>query len=85
MISKNIKPFIPYRVTKDSTDKTLHKGDIVWLSDNGDLNIADPKYPGWLAKSEWSAPRTSDFEIEPASEYEILCVGRHEICRRKPK
>ena len=50
-----------YTVVKDSTDETIKIGDIVWLSENGDLNIVQDK--GWLSKYEWNNPKTKDFEV----------------------
>ncbi len=50
-----------YVVTKASTDETFEVGDIVWLSDNDDLNSVRGK--GWLLKEEWDAPNTNDFEV----------------------
>ena len=29
-----------YTITKSSSDETLQVGDIIWLSENGDLNNA---------------------------------------------
>ena len=37
-----------YTVIKPSSDETLQVGDIIWLSENGDLNDARAK--GWLTK-----------------------------------
>ena len=37
-----------YRVTKSSTDQNFKVGDIIWLSENGDLNNA--MAGGWLSK-----------------------------------
>ena len=51
-----------YTVTKSSTDKTIEIGDIIWLSDNGDLNSI--KGQGWLSEVEWDIDGTNDFEVE---------------------
>ena len=48
-----------YVVTKSSTDKTFKIGDIIWLSENGDLNNAMAKR--WLSKNEWDVDGTNDF------------------------
>lgn len=50
-----------YTVIKASTDGTFEVGDIVWLSDNNDLNSVRSK--GWLSKEEWDVPGTNDFEV----------------------
>lgn len=51
-----------YKVTKPSTDRTFKNGDIIWLSENGDLNNAMAK--GWLPKNEWDVNGINDFEYE---------------------
>ena len=51
-----------YTVTKPSSDETLQVGDIIWLSENGDLNDARAK--GWWTKDEWAVAGTNDFKGE---------------------
>lgn len=50
-----------YTITKSSTDKTFEVGNIIWISDNGDLNSVKGK--GWLSKEEWDVQNTNDFEV----------------------
>lgn len=50
-----------YTVIKASTDRAFEVGDIIWLSDNNDLNSVNNK--GWLSKEEWDVPNTNDFEV----------------------
>lgn len=50
-----------YVVTKASTDGTFEVGDIIWLSNNGDLNSVMGK--GWLSQEEWNVPNINDFEV----------------------
>lgn len=50
-----------YKVIKASTDKTFDCGDIIWLSNNGDLNSIRGK--GFLLKEEWDQSNTNDFEV----------------------
>ena len=57
-----------YTVTKPSSDETLQVGDIIWLSEHGDLN--DAKAKGWLSKDEWDVDGTNDFAVEE-------CKTRH--------
>lgn len=52
-----------YTVTKPSSDGTFVTGDIIWLSENGDLNSCKGK--GWLSKAEWDCSGTNDFDVEP--------------------
>ena len=51
-----------YLVTKSSTDTTFQAGDLIWLSENGDLNSAKGK--GCLPEDEWNTEGTNDFECE---------------------
>lgn len=69
-----------YTVIKSSTDGTIKVGDIVWLSENDDLNIAQCKM--WVTKDEWNNPKTKDFEVEPCDEYYLDVVYGHEIVRK---
>ena len=66
-----------YTVTKPSSDETLQVGDIIWLSENGDLNDARAK--GWLSKDEWDATGTNDFEVEECKTHHLLVVGGEEM------
>lgn len=66
-----------YTVTKDSTDRTVKTGDIVWLSENDDLNIVQSK--GWFTKDEWNNPKTRDFEVEPCVDYYLDVINGREI------
>ena len=66
-----------YTVTKSSTDETLQVGDIIWLSENGDLN--DAKAGGWLSKDEWDANGTNDFAVEECKTHRLLIVSGEEM------
>ena len=66
-----------YTVTKPSSDETLQVGDIIWLSENGDLNDARAK--GWLTKDEWDVACTNDFEVEECKTHRLLVLDRHEM------
>lgn len=50
-----------YTIIKASTDRTFEVGDIVWISENDDLNSVIGK--GWLSKEEWDVQNTNDFEV----------------------
>ena len=69
----------PYRVIKDSSDRTFISGDIIWISQNGDINNMNAN--GWITPSEVEA-ETLDFEAENTDEFAILITGKQEICRR---
>ena len=69
-----------YTVTKSSTDGTIETGNIIWISENGDLNIAGRK--GFLIHDEWDNPDTKDFKVKPCEDYYLEIVNGHEIVRR---
>ena len=66
-----------YTVTKSSSDKTLQVGDIIWLSENGDLNDARAK--GWLTKDEWNIEGRNDFEVEECRTHHLLVLNGQEM------
>lgn len=69
-----------YRVTKDSSDGTFIKGDLIWLSENEDLNSVEGK--GWLTKDEWSNQKTKDFMYEEAKEYKVIKENGREYVKK---
>ena len=69
----------PYRVTKSSSDRTFVSGDIIWISENGDVNIVQAA--GAINPHEVGC-KTLDFKVEVASDYEVIKINRFEICRR---
>lgn len=69
----------PYKITKESSDGTFLVGDIIWQSENGDINSMQGK--GWITPSEVEQD-TLDFEYEDADNYEVISTGRSEICRQ---
>lgn len=67
-----------YRITENSSDNSFQTGDLIWLSENGDLNNATAG--GWLSGEEWDIPGTNDFEYELSKEYYLdIHNGREEI------
>lgn len=60
-----------YTVIKGSTDGTIEMGNIIWISENGDLNIAGRK--GFLIHDEWDNSDTKDFEVKPCKDYYLGC------------
>lgn len=71
-----MQPLKAYLVTKNSTDHTVLKGDIIWLSENGDLNMGG----GWLSKDEWDCQEKNDFTIK----WKVLSVNGDIKSGRKP-
>ena len=65
-----------YTVTKTSSDETLQIGDIIWLSENEDLNNANK---GFLSKYEWEVAGTNDFEVEECRTHHLLVLDGDEI------
>ena len=68
-----------YIVTQSSSDKTFRSGDLIWLSENGDLNNAMSK--GWLSRDEWDCPDTNDFECEISNTHYLEVVSGREAVR----
>ena len=66
-----------YTVIKPSSDETLQVGDIIWLSENGDLN--DAKAKGWLSKDEWDIAGTNDFEVEECKTHHLVVMYGSEM------
>ena len=66
-----------YTVIKPSSDETLQAGDIIWLSENGDLNNA--KAGGWLSKDEWDVDGTNDFAVEKCRTYHLVVLDGREM------
>ena len=66
-----------YTVIKPSSDETFQSGDMIWLSDNGDLNNA--KAGGWLSENEWNVDGTNDFEVEECKTHRLLVIGGEEM------
>ena len=57
-------------------DETLQIGDIIWLSENEDLNNANK---GFLSKYEWEVAGTNDFGVEECKTYHLLVINGCEM------
>lgn len=81
--ARDMRPNTPYRVTHGTLDGTLAIGDIVWMSENEDINVAG-KYGGFLCKDEWKHnPYINGFYVEPAEDYEVIVSGNRESLVKK--
>jgi len=69
-----------YTVIKASTDGTFEVGDIIWLSNNDDLNSVRGK--GWLTKEEWNVLGTNDFEVEECKTHYLHVDGWSETVQK---
>lgn len=69
-----------YEVTKSSSDKTIKTGDMIWLSNNGDLNSVMGS--GWLSEEEWNVEGTNDFEYTVCKTHYLDVMGRKECVRK---
>ena len=69
----------PYRVIKSSSDETFASGDIIWISDNGDINSVQAA--GCISPHE-VGQKTLDFEVEIVPDFEVVKTNGSEICRR---
>lgn len=75
---KNLEILKAYRITKGSSDGTFIPGDIIWLSENGDINSVQAA--GSIDSNEVDKVAL-DFEVEDATDYEVIKTNRSEICR----
>ncbi len=75
-----MEKLVLYKVTKSSSDGTYKFGDLIWLSENGDLN--DVFGRGWLTEKEWNVEGTNDFEYEICQTH-YLDVTKGRECVRK--
>ena len=69
-----------YTVIKSSSDGTIEVGDIIWLSENGDLNSVNGQ--GWLSKDEWDVPKTNDFDTEKCTTHYLDIINGSECVRK---
>ncbi len=69
-----------YVIIKSSTDKTFKCGDLIWLSENGDLNNA--MAGGWLSENEWNIEGTNDFECNPSDTHYLDIINETECVRK---
>ena len=80
LVANNLKPLTPYRITKESSDHTFVVDDVIWISDNGDINSVQRS--GWITPSECSK-ESLDFECAEAPDYEVFKSGNIETCKQK--
>lgn len=65
---QNLTPLIPYRVTRGSTDGHFQQGDLLWVSENGEVhNITSGLWMECLDDED-------DFEAEHDDRYEVVHV-----------
>ncbi len=69
-----------YTVTKSSSDGTFQVGDIIWVSDNGDLNNA--MGGGWLSEEEWNTGGINDFEVKECTTHYLNVINGSESIRK---
>ena len=72
----------PYRIIKSSSDGTFIVGEIIWISENKDINSVQGK--GFIPLIECKNG-TLDFEAESANDWEIIRSAHSEICRHISK
>lgn len=70
MKATEMKPYIVYRAITTSTDGTIRKGDLLWLSGEPP-NLLNLPGIGALPQDEWMLPETGDFEVEKAQGYYV--------------
>ena len=68
MTGKDMKPDVVYRVTKDNSDGSVFKGDLLYIDKNDGQLVCDTC--GWFDK-EHLVSAVMDFECVPAEGYEV--------------
>lgn len=79
----DIKKNILYIVIKSSTDLNIQKGDLIWISENNDLN--NKMYGGPLAflhYNEWNIEGMNDFECEVSDIYYLDIYNGYESIKK---
>ena len=69
---------VVYKVTKESSDGTFQVDDVVWISDNKDINVISISGGGFLAEEEWTSPESFDFEAEVDHSHKLFKHGHNE-------
>lgn len=69
----------PYRIVNGSSDGTFIPGEIIWISDGGEVNSV---HGGGFIYPEEGDPETWDFEAEEANDWEVISVNGNEFCRK---
>lgn len=73
---------IPYMATSASSDGTIIVGQLMWLSEDGMLNLPDKDGGGFLLEYEWKNSGTCDFVVEAPTNYSVIVVsGREKMVR----
>lgn len=73
-----------YEVTKGSSDGTFQEGDLIWMSDNEDIN--NVRACGWLSKEEWNQTGINDFEcriVDDTSAFSLIKMRNDECVIKK--
>lgn len=71
----------PYKAVTSSSDRTVHAGQILWVSKNGDLCLPDKYGGGALLKEEWASTYTCDFTVEEAMGYIVEVQPGRELLK----
>lgn len=70
-----------YTVTKGNTDGSIEKGDIVWISQNGDLNSFYGK--GFFTREEWlNDAKMNNFCVEDCTTHILKVSCGHELVEK---
>ena len=80
MKAQELEALKPYRIVKNSSDRTFISRDIIWVSENGDINSVQAA--GCIDPHEVGR-NTLDFEVEAAPDFEVVKTNGSEICRRR--
>ena len=79
MKHEELEKLKPYRIVNGSNDGTFIPGEIIWISDGGEVNSV---HGGGFIYPEEGDPETWDFEAELADDWEVISVNGNEFCRK---
>lgn len=63
-----------YEVTKGSSDGTFQEGNLIWMSDNEDIN--NVRAGGFLSKEDWNQEGINDFECQLVDNLSAFFVSK---------
>ncbi|MBR3645626.1 MAG: hypothetical protein IKN54_04345 [Lachnospiraceae bacterium] len=73
-----LKPLVVYRVTKGNTNGCISKNEIVWMSKDGSLNIANRDGDSGFLTSDELTSEIMDFEAVLCNVYKLVKIGNDE-------
>lgn len=73
-----LEPLKAYRVTSGNTDGSINTGNVIWLSEDGSLNVMGEGVNGFYTHDELT-PEIMDFEAVLCNVYRVVKNGNDEL------